>query len=122
MTSSARSLVDSRTTGAADSVLVGLQPPGRHHAPPVTGMQPRELPLRPGRDEVIADGNLVLEELPGHHRAYGMQTDILGSDPAIGVAVEAGDRVVSARRQCGAADVSLGHAFSLAETARSGRR
>ena len=55
------------------------------------------MPLRSRRDEVIADLHLVLEELPGHHRADRVAADVLRTGAAATVAVEARHRVGAAR-------------------------
>jgi hypothetical protein len=57
----------------------------------------------------------MFEELSSHHCAYGMQAHVLGPASAMAVAVEAGDRVVTARCKWGTADVALGHETSLSD-------
>ena len=59
MISRARAFVDGEHDRGGHAVVVGLQPAGRDHAPPVTRLQPGELPFRPRRRQVVADRALV---------------------------------------------------------------
>ena len=95
------------------AVVVGLLPPRRHHAPPVTGREPGEVPLRSRGRQVVADLQLVLEELRGDHRAHRVQADVVGPAGAAAVAVEAGHRVGAAGLELPAQDVALAHVPTL---------
>src|SRR5690349_17106794 len=77
--------------GAGRALEVGLQPADRDHAPPVSRGEAGELPLGVWRDQVVADVELMLEELAGDDRADRVAAGVLRAGGAAAVAVEAGD-------------------------------
>src|SRR5918998_1325018 len=94
------------------AVLVGVQPVRGGHAPAIAGRQARESEERHGRDEVVADPALVLEELGGDNRADRVAATVLRAGRAAAVAVEARQRVGAAWLQVAAEDVALGHGYA----------
>src|SRR5205085_4419963 len=59
------------------------------------------------RAQIVADALLELEELRGDHRADRVATEVAGPGPTTAVAVEAGDRIESARLERPTKDVAL---------------
>ena len=95
--------------GRGDTVLVGVQPAHRDHAPAVAGLQTGEIVFRARGAQVIADGSLMLEEFRGHDGADGMATQILRTGATAAVAVEAGQWIGAALFQRPPKHVSIGH-------------
>lgn len=90
---------------------MGLKPTLRDHAPAITGLQTRKAVLGHGRDQVIADAALLVEEFRRYDRAH--QMDCLSwSGAAAAIAVEAGDWLGSAGLQFAAEDI----VFTLHDT------
>ena len=75
------------------AVLVGLQPVGCGHTPPITRREPRKSILRHRRSQVVTDLPLVLEELGGDDRADRVATEVLGTGVAASIPKETGHRV-----------------------------
>src|SRR4051794_34851694 len=79
--------------GAGSAVQMSLEPAYGDDAPSVARVQPGEVPFGVRGDEIVADVELVLEELARHDGADRVAADVLRSAGAAAVAVEAGDRV-----------------------------
>jgi len=78
-------------------VVMGTEPVGGGHAPPVAGYQSREAVLRHRRGQVVADGPLVMEKLGGDHGADRVTPVVLRSCRAAPVTIEARDGVGTTR-------------------------
>lgn len=96
------------------TVEVGAKPVRRGDAPAISRYQPREPEVRHRGDQVIAYGTLMVEELGRYDSADRMAAQILGAGVAATIAVEPGDRVVTARLEFAAKHVALAHYSSIA--------
>jgi len=99
------------------SGLPCLLPARGAEAPAITGFEPRESELRPGRREVVPTRPAELQELRGHDGANGVDPQIFGTGFAAPVPEEPGERVVAARFQIGAEDIG-GHGSAEDEERR----
>src|SRR3954452_15035165 len=88
------------------AVAVGSQPVDRGHAPAVARLEAGEAVRGHGRAQVVADLALVLQELRRDDRAEGVAAAVVGPRAAAAVAVEARERVGSARLELAAEDVA----------------
>ena len=96
------------------AVLMRPQPVQRGHAPAVTGREPREVVLRHGCDQVVADMTLVLEEGGRDHRADRVASPILRTGTTAPVTVKAGEGVDATRLKLATEHVTFGHRPSIA--------
>ena len=69
------------------------------NAPAVASFESGEAVFGAGRDQVVADGCLVVEEFVGHEDTNGVLADVVGAAIALAVAVETGERVDAAGLQ-----------------------
>ena len=84
--------------------LEGLHPARRAQAPAVARLQAREARLR--RRQIVADALRERQELGGHHRADGVQANIVRASLAAAVAEESGHRPSRAGLQLAAENVA----------------
>ncbi len=82
--------------------FVRLLPTLDTNTPAVAGLQAGKAILRARRDEVVPDGNLMLQEFGSDDGAHGVFAEILGAGVALAVAVKAGERVGAAGLESGA--------------------
>lgn len=96
------------------AVLMRPQPVHRGHAPAVAGREPREVVLRHGGDQVVADTTLVLEERGRDHRADRVSPRILRTGTTAPVTVKAGEGVDATRLKLATEHITIGHRTSIA--------
>jgi len=96
------------------AVLVRPQPVHRGHAPAVAGREPREVVLRHGGDQVVADTTLVLEERGRDHRADRVAPAVLRTGTTAPVPVKAGEGVDATRLKLATEHITIGHRTSIA--------
>jgi hypothetical protein len=91
------------------AIEMSSQPVRRGNAPAIAGHEPRELVSGHRRAQIIADTPLMLEELSRHHCAYRVAAEVFGPGIATSVAVEPGDRVITAGLQFTAEHIAIVH-------------
>ena len=91
------------------TVVMGTEPVGGGHAPPVAGTQSGEPVFGHRRGEIVANGSLVLEKLGGDDGANCVAPQILRSTRATTVAVEARNGIGTTGLQWPTHDVAIGH-------------
>ena len=74
-------------------------------APFVAWLQAREIPLRVGRDQVVALENRVIEEFARHFYANRVHTDVFRTGPAISIPVKTSERLSAAATEFGSKNV-----------------
>ena len=95
-------------------VVVGAQPVGCRHTPPVARRKAREVKVRHRSGEIISDAALVVQKLLGDDRAHRVTAPVLGPGMARTVSIEAGHRIDSARLEIATQYVALAHTAILA--------
>lgn len=85
------------------------------NAPVVTRLQSGKAPVRMWRDQIVADGPLMLEKRCCHLDADGVLAGIIRPRITLAVAIKPGERVRTAGLQHSAEDV-LNHVASVART------
>jgi len=93
------------TRRAYYSGFVGFLPKLDADAPLVAGFESREAEFRPGSDQVIADGSLVLEKLVVQQYADRMLSNIVRTRVAFSIAIKSGQRIGTASLQRGSQNV-----------------
>src|SRR5579871_675037 len=101
-----------------DALLVRVQPRVSGHAPAIAGGEAGKPVLGHRRAQVVADAQLELEELRGHHGADRVAAEITGAGSAASVTVEAGERVQAAGLERPAEDVAVHRATLSGGVAR----
>jgi hypothetical protein len=100
--------------------LMRRQPVGCSHTPAITGHEPRKSILRHRRDQVVADAQLVLEELGGDNGADRVAPKVLRTGVAASITKESGNRVGAADRERSPQDVDV--TWLIAHETDLGRR
>src|ERR1700756_3647630 len=100
--------------GRRATVVVSAKPVQRGNAPAVAGQEAREPVLGNRRQQVVADGTLVVQEFGGHYRTDGVPAEVFWTARATAVAVVAGERVCTAWFQRTAEHIAIRHPFSIA--------
>lgn len=95
-------------------VAMGTQPIGGGHTPPIARYETGEPVLSHWSAQIVADGQLMLEELGGDHRTNSVTPTVFESGRATSVTEETRDGVGSTRLQLPAYDVSIDHVPSIA--------
>jgi len=76
---------------------VRLPPAFDAEAPAIPRLEARKMPGRHGGDEVVANGNGVIEKIRRHEGADGVEAAVIRAGLAVAIAEKAGHRVSTAK-------------------------
>jgi len=88
-----------------DTGVVGLLPTLNADAPVISRFEAGKAIFRTRRDQIVANGGLVLQEFVTELDADGVLAQVVGAGIALAVAIETGKRIGTASLQGGAENV-----------------